>query len=155
MPIANVSGTTRTHRSKSVITATASERLPHSHACTEIMRGHVATTIVAAHTIAPINGRKIHIEDPISVTMKSTASTPRVMSRWISAILILGLFLSIHVFYRSGYAPMGRDRLQCFGLVHGSSTSQRSKRLNVKAQRRDDQERPVGRLRCKHSLGGE
>jgi hypothetical protein len=36
--------------------------------------------------------------------MKSTASTPRVMSRWISAILILGLSLSIRVFYRSGYA---------------------------------------------------
>src|SRR5688572_4070757 len=65
VPIAKVSGTTSTHRSRSVITATASARLPHSHTCKVIMSGQVATTMVAAHTMAPRNGRKIHMEDPI------------------------------------------------------------------------------------------
>jgi hypothetical protein len=50
------------------------------------MRGHVATTMVNAHTVAPINGRMIQIEDPIKATMKSTASTVRVMSRCISTM---------------------------------------------------------------------
>jgi hypothetical protein len=86
VPMANVRGTTNTHKSKSVINVTASARLPQSRACAAIMSGHVATTIVVAHTIAPRNGRKIQMEDPIRATIKRTASTPRVISRCISVM---------------------------------------------------------------------
>jgi hypothetical protein len=55
--------------------------------CTEIITGQGATTIVVAHTMAVRNGRKIQMEEPINATMNSTASTTRVMSRWISAML--------------------------------------------------------------------
>src|SRR6266550_354477 len=85
VPMANVRGTTNTHKSKSVINVTASARLPQSHDCAAIMSGHVATTIVVAHTIAPRNGRKIQMEDPIRATIKRTASTPRVISRSVMA----------------------------------------------------------------------
>ena len=81
VPIAKVSGRTMIHKRKSVITVTASARLPQSHVCKPIIRDQVATTIVAAHTIAPRNGRNIQIEEPIRATMKRTASTTRVMSR--------------------------------------------------------------------------
>ncbi len=86
VPMARVSGTIRTQSKTSVINVTASARLPPNRPWTEIISGQVATTMVVAQTIAPRNGRKIQIEDPIRVTMKSTASTFRVMSRWISAI---------------------------------------------------------------------
>src|SRR5215469_130612 len=84
-PTANVNGTTRTQSSKSVITVTAKARLFPNHLCSEIIKGHVATTTVVAQTIAPKNGRSIQIEDPIRATIKRTASTVRVISRSISA----------------------------------------------------------------------
>ena len=86
VPMANVRGTTNTPKSKSVINVTASARLPQSHSCAAIISGQVATTIVVAHTIAPRNGRKIQMEDPIKATIKRTASTPRVISRCISVM---------------------------------------------------------------------
>ena len=54
----------------------------------DIIIGQVATTMVAAHTIAPRNGLKIQREEPIRPTMKSTASTPRVMSCAVSAFVM-------------------------------------------------------------------
>src|SRR5262245_22860011 len=59
------------------------------------MSGHVATTIVVAQTMAPINGRKIQIDDPIRVTIKRTARTPRVMSRCVSAMSKVSELVSV------------------------------------------------------------
>jgi hypothetical protein len=61
------------------------------------MSGHVATTIVVAQIMAPRNGRKIQIEEPIKATIKSTANTSRVISRCISIMSNLSerLFLSV------------------------------------------------------------
>ena len=109
VPIAKVNGTTSTPRSRRVITVTASPRLPHSHFCKEIISGQVATTMVAAHTMAPRNGRKIHIEDPIRATMKSTASTPRAVSCCLSPSFAIcsWVLISVRDFYPTGTVMIG------------------------------------------------
>ena len=62
--MAKLSGTTKTQSNSRLITTPAKLRLFHNTACSEIMKGHVATTTVVAQTIAPRNGRKIRIVDP-------------------------------------------------------------------------------------------
>src|SRR4029078_3392196 len=62
-PMANVSGTTRTQTSKSVITITANTRLFPNHFCTEIMKDQVATHTVVDQQFAPTNGCSCDIED--------------------------------------------------------------------------------------------
>src|SRR5262245_4665112 len=86
VPIVSNRGTTRTESNTSVITVTASARFPQRRASTVAMTGHVDTTMVAAHTIAPINGIRIHIDDPINVKIKITFSSTRVMSGFGSAM---------------------------------------------------------------------
>ena len=74
VPMASDNGSTSTSSSAPVIAATASFRLPHSHACSRRITGHVATTIINAQTIAPRNGRRIQIVSAISTTMMRTPS---------------------------------------------------------------------------------
>src|ERR1044072_5361461 len=77
VPIAKVSGTINTQSKSSVITASAKERLPHNQSWIFVIIGHVATTMVVAQTSAPRNGKRIQIEAPMRLTIKSTASTLR------------------------------------------------------------------------------
>src|SRR6185312_17133481 len=51
--MAKLSGTTKTQSNSRLITTTAKLRLFHNTACSEIMKGHVATTTLVAQTIAP------------------------------------------------------------------------------------------------------
>ena len=60
--------------------ATASARL-RILCCSLIINGHVATTIIAAQTIASRNGRRTQNDAPMSINISSTASTVRVRSR--------------------------------------------------------------------------
>ena len=67
---------------------TASQRRPHSIACTRSMSGHVATTIMVAQITAGRNGRKIQNEVAMSPTMQSTASIVRVRSRRLVVMIV-------------------------------------------------------------------
>jgi hypothetical protein len=78
--MAKLSGTTKTQSNSRLITTTAKLRLFYNTACSEIMKDHVATITVVAQTIAPRNGRKIRIVDPIRARINKTASTLRAMS---------------------------------------------------------------------------
>ncbi len=100
--------------------ATASERLPPSHASTRIMIGHVATTIMVAQIKARRKGRMIHIVAASSTAMKSTPRVMRVKSRE-RGTLVIG-----HAPYLSIRAPLGFGRRPipkvCFrGILHGMS----------------------------------
>ena len=65
--------------------ATASARL-RILCCSLIINGHVATTIIAAQTIAEQNGRRTQNEAPMRIIISSTASTVRVRSRFASEL---------------------------------------------------------------------
>ena len=87
--IANVSGTTSTSSIAPVISATASPRR-RTRRCTASSTGHVATTIIAAHTVDSRNGRRIQNDAAISIAINATASTVRVRSRDAEAF---GMFM--------------------------------------------------------------
>ena len=77
VPVASDSGRTSTSSHAAVMAATASFRLPQSHACSRRITGHVATTIIEAQMIAPRKGRRIQTVDAISATMNRTPRVAR------------------------------------------------------------------------------
>ena len=80
-----------TIRIRSVITATASPRLFLNLAWIRSKIGHVATTIMVAHTIEVRNGLSIHKLAAISMAIKSTANVVLVMSRALRVVMLLFL----------------------------------------------------------------
>ena len=70
----------------SVMTVTASQRRPPSRAWRAIIIGQVATTIMAAQTVAPMNGSNIHRLATIMSAMNTTPSVMRVRSRDAGAL---------------------------------------------------------------------
>ena len=73
-------GTMMTSRSRTVITVTASQRLPRRRAWSPSRAGHVVTTIMVAQRMATRKGRRIQKLAAMSVPIKSTASVVRVTS---------------------------------------------------------------------------
>ena len=83
-------GTIKTSSNRTVITSTASQRLPQSRACSLRKNGQVAMTIMAAHSSDVRNGRMIQKHAAIRMPMNSTASVMRVRSDefvWVTLIL--------------------------------------------------------------------
>ena len=81
--MAAVSGTTNTSSRTKVITTTARLRLPHRRPWMRSIKGHVATTTVAAQMLGPRKGRSTHSAVPMSKPRHSTAKVVRVKSRGV------------------------------------------------------------------------
>ena len=73
--IAAPSGTMKPSRSTSDMVAAEMARRPPTRASSRIMMGHVATTMVAAQMMAPMNGRRIQ---SVPTSMAARQATPRV-----------------------------------------------------------------------------
>ena len=86
--IAADNGTTNIRSSATVMTVTASARLPHSRRCTASMIGHVDTTIIVDHISAERKGRTIHNDADIRMPIKSTAKTVRAKS-WRKSVCMI------------------------------------------------------------------
>jgi hypothetical protein len=80
VPVASHSGRTSTSSHTLVMAAAASFLLPHNHAWTCRITGHVATTIIVAQIMAPRKGRSTHTVSTSRVTMNSTPSVARARS---------------------------------------------------------------------------
>ena len=85
---ASTSGTTSTNSMASVMIVTASQRRPPSCAWRAIIIGQVATTTIAAQTVAPMNGNSTHRLATIMSPMNNTARVMRVRSRDAGSIFI-------------------------------------------------------------------
>ena len=78
--MASESGSSTRNSRSSVIRVTAAQRRPPKADCNRLMRGHVAITNVAAHTVAARKGRRTRKETTIRPTIDRTASVVRVRS---------------------------------------------------------------------------
>src|SRR5215213_3358875 len=63
-----------------VMMAVATGRRPPTRPCTHNSNGHVATTIVAAHTSAAMNGDSVHKLPTMSIAITITTSVTRATS---------------------------------------------------------------------------
>ena len=84
--MAHQSGETSRNSIARLITATAGALRPRMTRCSEISHGQVATTIIAAQTVAARKGRKTQSDSAISAARKSTARVFRVRSWCMSGI---------------------------------------------------------------------
>ena len=80
------SGSSTRNSRSSVISVTAAQRRPPKADCNRRMKGHVAITNVAAHTVAARKGRRTRKETAIRPTIDKTASVVRVRSNGFATI---------------------------------------------------------------------